>query len=88
MPIDISSYGEVKAFYKRWGNEGEIGTGFTEIRTRPCSDDELGINSEDGGTKFWKMYGTNMQSLRAYKDRMICIDEDLTIRGAYNSEKA
>ena len=88
MHQNISDYGEVKAFYKRWGNEGEVGTSYTEIRTRPCTYEELGIGSEDGGTKFWRLYGTNMQSLNAYKDQMMCIDEDITIRGAYNSEKA
>ena len=88
MPLENSEYGEVKAFYKRWGNEGEVGTGYTEIRTRPCTDEELGIGSDDGGTKFKKLYATNMDSLIAYRDRMVCIDEDITIRGAYNSEKA
>ena len=86
--MDISEYGEVRAFYKRWGNEGEIGTGYTNLTTRKCTDEELGVDSEDGGTLFWKMYGTNMQSLRNYKDRMMCIDDDITIRGAYNSEAA
>ena len=78
----------MKAFYKRWGNEGEVGTGFTELPTRRCTYEELGIGSEDGGTQFWRMYGTNMQSLESYKDRMICIDDDITVRGAYNSERA
>ena len=50
---DISRYGEVKAFYKRWGNPGDpVGTTFHELSTRPCTEAELGLTSDSQVSRF------------------------------------
>ena len=44
---DTSMYGELKAFYKSWGNEGDApGTHYYDIKTRPCTKEELGLGDD------------------------------------------
>ena len=35
--IEEADYGEMKAFYKTWGDVNNPGTHFTEIPSRPCT---------------------------------------------------
>ena len=49
---DITDYGEVKAFYKNWGGENLLGTQYSDLVTRPCTEDELGLGSDPSKSRF------------------------------------
>ena len=51
---DMSVYGELKAYYKRWGIEGDPpGTSFIELKSRPCTKTELGLGGEESESRFY-----------------------------------
>ena len=84
----VSDYGEVKAFYKKWGGENLIGTSYAEIDTHLCSSKELGIGqgSEDSESRFWPLQDRSKGYVNYYRNLFFCIDDDLEIRGDYNSD--
>ena len=81
---DISEYGEVKAFYKRWGEPNKPGTHYYEVASRPCTVEDLGLEGDN--SKFWPLSDNAQKSVEAYKDKLQCIDDDIEVRGAYNSD--
>ena len=90
----MEDYGEVKAFYKRWGEEGIQGTHYYDIETRSCSMAELGLDTTFSSSPdsiqqslFWPINSNEKHDLIAYAPNMQCMDENLTIKGAYNSAK-
>lgn len=82
-------YGELKAFYKRWGIEGDPpGTSFHELKTRPCSRAELGLEGKESESRFFPAKSASIGYLRDYGDTLQCIDEDIVIKGSYQSYAA
>ena len=64
---DTSIYGELKAFYKSWGNDGDApGTHYYEIRTRPCTLDELGLGDDLTKSRFYPVTGLSKTYLQDY----------------------
>ena len=86
MSDDISEYGENKAFYKRWGDPNNPGTHYFDVASKPCTMEDLGLEGDE--SKFWPLQESSKNSVSAYKDKLQCIDEDIQIRGAYNSDAA
>ena len=44
---DYSEYGQVKAYYKRWGNPDDPpGTSYHELKTSPCKDDDFSLEPD------------------------------------------
>lgn len=81
---DISMYGELKAFYKSWGNEGDPpGTTYYEIETRPCTADEIGLGLDKSLSRFYPPRSDSVDYVRDYSDIMQCIDKDVVLRGNY-----
>ena len=81
---DISTYGELKAFYKRWGNEGDpAGTNYFEIKTRPCTREELGLGNDPDESRFYPITGFSAAYLQDYWEILQCFDDDLVIRGSF-----
>ena len=88
---DISQYGHVSAFYKRWGHpEDGPGTTYHKIETRPCTKEELGLTDDQSKSKFWAIKESNRAFLNDYYDRLFCFDDDqnLAVRGSFNSGSA
>ena len=74
-----------------------MGTSYIELPFRTCSPAELGIdenllssgNSDMKKSLFWPIEPIYKEGLQAYSYRMKCIDEEeLVIKGAYNSATA
>ena len=76
----------MKAFYKRWGDPDKPGTHYYDVASRPCTAEDLGL--EEGNSKFWRFQLSAKNAVDKYKDKLQCIDEDIVIRGAYNSDAA
>ena len=51
--IHEPDYGSVKARLKQWGQDGSTGTTFTDLPTRPCSYEELGLGESTSNSKFY-----------------------------------
>ena len=86
---DISTYGELKAFYKRWGNEGDPpGTNYFEIKTRPCTREELGLGDDPAESRFYPITGFSEAFLEDYWDILQCFDDDIVIRGSFQTYSA
>ena len=83
---DYSEYGQVKAYYKRWGNPGDPpGTSYYELKTRPCTDQDLGLGSDVIDSRFYESDKATKEYIQWYKEKLQCIDEDIQIYGDYNS---
>ena len=46
-------YGELKAYYKSWGDLDNPGVFYQELQTRPCTKSELLLEESTGSKKFW-----------------------------------
>ena len=82
---DISAYGEVKAYYKRWGH-GEGGTQFHEIPFHTCTREELGLEGDSDKYRFWPMPDHVRNQVESYGEQLKCMEHDIEINGDYNSE--
>ena len=86
---DISMYGELKAYYKRWGIEGDPpGTSFIELKSRPCTRAELGLDENESESRFYPAKSGSKRYLKDYGDTLQCLDEDIVIKGSYQSYSA
>ena len=66
---DISMYGELKAYYKRWGIEGDPpGTSFHELKSRPCTRAELGLEEKESESRFYPAKNASLGFVRDYGD--------------------
>ena len=65
---DLEQYGAVKAFYKTWGDEEKPGIQYTEIRSRTCTKEELGVGLEEGGTRFWPLHENEVHEHQTYEN--------------------
>ena len=76
----------MKAYYKRWGNDDDpAGTSYHELKTRPCTDEDLGLGGDPQKSRFFEGDKASKEYVREYKDKMQCIDEDFSIFGDYRS---
>ena len=70
---DTSEYGEVKAYYKKWGDPSDgKGTTYHELKTRKCSEEELGLTGDEINSKFWKL--PSKSEIEPYKHLLRCVD--------------
>ena len=88
---DLRRYGEVKPFFKMWehSNDADGDATWTEIESRPCTKKDILV--DEGGTesaKFYKLSESSKTYTEYYADRLMCIDEEIEIYGAFNSVKA
>ena len=82
-------YGELKAFYKSWGNEGDPpGTSYYQIKTRPCTREEIGLGENKENSRFYPAKKESMSSVEDYADKLQCIDEDIVVKGTDQSLSA
>ena len=84
--IDDLDYGEVIGEIKRW--DGETVTTRTKINLRPCTYEELGLDEKDEispDAKFYPAHKNSRRWLDLYWKKLKCYDEQVDIRGDYNS---
>ena len=85
---DISMYGELKAFYKSWGNENPSGTHYYEIESRPCTLDEIGLGDDISKSRFYPAKSGSLAAIKDYANLMQCIDQEIIIKGNYQTYSA
>ena len=49
--IEEADYGEMKAFYKSWGDPNNPGVNFIPLASRPCTPSELLLEEDDNETE-------------------------------------
>ena len=74
--LDDLDYGEVIATVKTW--DGQSGIGYRKIDLRPCTKQELALDS--GGeisetAKFYPAHGSSKNWLDFYQKKLLCFDE-------------
>ena len=65
-----ADYGEVKVFYKRWGDEGIPGTHYYDLPTHPCSLEELGLEGDSDNSLFWPVNPVEKADLQSYAPKL------------------
>ena len=85
-------YGTLKAYTWQWGFDEEFGNKWTEITTKPCTRQELGlVDLADGDREYLYPSQQNSYDLVEYfadKFRCFNVNETYRIQGEYNSERA
>ena len=81
----MSTYGEVKAFYKTWGDYDNPGTHYKELTSRKCTEEEIGVDHAEGGTKFWPLHFNQAHDHTSIEKKLQCIEENIEISGNFNS---
>ena len=77
-------YGQLKAYYKSWGEDGQPGIVWTEVPSSPCTENQL-----KEGNLFYPVHKNSAFDLMAYHKKFKCVDkEQLTVHGDYNSATA
>ena len=74
---------------KTWGSKG--GLQYRNLKLRPCTSEELGIDSSgevSEDTKFYPVHKNSVQWLEQYWKKLKCYDEEVDIHGNYNSVDA
>ena len=85
--IDESRYGEVKAFYKTWGDPNNPGSHWSEVKSRPCTKQELLLEEGNGPVKFAPYDKSIQADISKYANRLMCIEDDIEIFGSFSSNK-
>ena len=75
-PIDDLDFGEVIAEIKSW--DGESGTVHRKIELRPCTPEELGLDTDGEFSEVAKFYPAHVNSkvwIDFYYKKLKCYDE-------------
>ena len=92
--IEDPDYGTLKAYHYEWGFEASQGSRWREIETRSCTEEDLYLNEdeegsdEDSKSKMYSLHEKGKFSVAYYKNKFRCTDEDISVIGDYNSDKA
>ena len=90
-PTEDEKYGKIIFEHFGWGNTeaSGIGAGRQTIETRSCTEEELGMTSDDETIGAYKIMDRSKKELETYKRKFKCTDRDnLIVWGDYSSEKA
>ena len=87
-PIDDPRYGRIIAKITSWGfEEDEQGVGMSEVKTRNCTKEELGIEGErDPESNFYPIHPNSERDVKSRYKKLKCFDEKVEILGDYNSK--
>ena len=92
--IEDPDYGTLKAYHYEWGFEDTQGSRWTQIETRSCTEEDLNLNEDadevnkDSESKMYSLHEKGKYSVAYYKKKFRCTDEDISVIGDYNSDKA
>ena len=80
-------YGEVKGRVRSYDIDG---TYWQDLNLRPCTREELGIDSEEeqADAKFYPPHKNYKTDLNFYWQKLYCYDDYVAIYGTYSTEKA
>ena len=86
--IEDPEIGIVKFYLKQWGLNDTPGISFTEVKTRPCREDDFNWDNNPK-SKFFPVNKASIKDMKTYSKKMKCLDETGTeIFGSYNTDKA
>ena len=86
--VDESEYGQVSAIYAQWGIDSHDYSD-TKIPIRQCKPEELGIvKGEEYKSLFYPDHKNSLRTLEYYHKKFMCTDENIQLRGDYNSDAA
>ena len=94
--IEDPDYGTLKAYHYEWGFDEIQSSRLIEIETRRCTEEDLYLNEEEdeemgqneSQSKMYTLHEQGKSSVEYYKKKFRCIDEEISVIGDYNSDKA
>ena len=90
-PILDPTYGKIVFNSYQWGYGPELIAERIEIKTHPCTREELGLDDDldSSNAMFYPIRVNNKEIVDKYWRKFVCIDKkDMFIHGSYNSRKA
>ena len=75
--IEERRFGELVIEHYQWGNGGDLDWGVDKLENHPCSDQELGLDSEDNGSsnyfRTFPIYQSSSGEVELWKKKFKCV---------------